>query len=587
LMGADPTDRRVSELGLDYEPYWYEIWGRVARTGKGERLERFVEPLKRWFEFYVFKSAPNDRESRRVAVVFQDVTERRNAEAVLRAREERQAFLLKLSDALRRLGDPGEIQVTACRMLGEHLGVNRVTYADIEGDEFIVRHSYVNGVAPFSGRGPISSFWQALLEAYRRGEAIAVDDIAVDPRLTDQERGKLRAAEIAAFAGVILLKGGRRAGAFGIHSAAPRKWTEGDLELTRELSERIWSAVERARAEAALHESEARFRQFGNASSDVLWIRDAKTLQWEYLSPAFETVYGEARDDVLRGDNLASWADLIEYEDRDRALASIARVRSGEHVTFDYRIRRPCDGEVRWLRNTDFPLVDEAGRVQRIGSICHDATGEKATAERMGVMVAELQHRTRNLIAVVRSIISHTLTASSSLDGFKLQIDGRLSALSRVQGLLSRSEQEPVTIGALVRLELDALGRDVWQDRVDIAGPEIRLRSSIVQMLALALHELAANARKYGALSTDHGRLRIAWQLEQRGKAPRLALSWVEENVRRVGAPPDRKGFGRELIEHALPYSHGAETRYELDETGLRCSIALPLATEGGQERRS
>lgn len=587
MIGADPTGRRVSDLGVDYEPYWYEIWGRVARTGKGERLERYVASLKRWFDFYVFKTAPDDDESRRVAVVFRDVTEHRNAETNLRDSEERQAFLLRLSDALRRLSDPGEIQVTACRMLGEEFRVNRVNYADIEGEEFIARPGYTNGVAPFSGRGPISAFGQAFVEICRRGDAIAVDDVAVDPRITEAERGALGAAEIVAFTAVMLIKNGRWVGAFSIHSAASRQWSQGDLELTREVAERIWSAAERARAEAALHESEARFRQFAKASSDVLWIRNAETLEWEYLSPAFETIYGRTRDEVLKGDHLKSWAELIVPDDRDRALASIARVCAGEQVTFEYRIKRPSDGEVRWLRDTDFPLVDEAGRVQRIGGIGLDATDEKAAAERMALMVAELQHRTRNLIAVVRSIISHTLAASPSLDGFKLRIDNRLSALSRVQGLLSRSEQEPITVGALIRLELDALGRDARREQVDITGPDVRLRSSIVQTLALALHELATNARKYGALSADQGRLRIAWQLERRGKAPWLTLSWVEENVSQAGAPPGRRGYGRELIEHALPYSHGAETRYQLDETGLRCWIALPLGTEVRQERRS
>jgi two-component sensor histidine kinase/PAS domain-containing protein len=463
VVGDDMTGCPVSESGIYCDPCWCEVWGRVARTGKGERLQRYTAPLKRWFDFFVFKPAPNDRESRRVAVLFQDVTERRNSETVQRDSEERHAFMLKLGDALRQLPDPGEVIVAACRMLGEHLGVNRVGYADIDGDAFIVRQSYANGVAPFSARGPISAFGQAVVEAYRRGETIVVDDVASDPRLTERERATLRTAEIAAFTGVALIKNARLVGAFGVHSAARREWTAHDVALTREVAQCVWWAAERACAQDALAESQAR----------------------------------------------------------------------------------------------------------------------------MVLMVAELQHRTRNLIAVVRSIISHTLAACTSPDQFKLRIDDRLGALSRVQGLLSRAEQEPITIGLLVRIELDALLPDVSREQVDIAGPEVRLRSSIVQTLALALHELAINARKYGALSTEHGRLRIAWKLERRRNAPWLVFNWVEENDRRAVAPPGPKGYGRELIEQALPYSHGAETRYQLDETGLRCSIALPLGTDTRQERRS
>jgi two-component sensor histidine kinase len=261
------------------------------------------------------------------------------------------------------------------------------------------------------------------------------------------------------------------------------------------------------------------------------------------------------------------------------------RVLSGECVTSEYRFKRASDGEIRWLRSAGFPLLDGAGRVQRIGGICRDITGETATAERMEVMVAELQHRTRNLMAVVQSIIAQTLAASEDLGAFKVRIDERLIALSRVQSLLSRAEQEPITIGALVRLELDALGRNVLLDRVEVSGPQVRIRNSTVQVLALGLHELATNARKYGALSTDQGRLRIGWHVEQIDGDPCLLLSWIEEHTVGVAVKRDRRGYGRELIERALPYSLNAETRYELDDAGLRCTIALPLVREGPKER--
>jgi two-component sensor histidine kinase len=155
--------------------------------------------------------------------------------------------------------------------------------------------------------------------------------------------------------------------------------------------------------------------------------------------------------------------------------------------------------------------------------------------------------------------------------------------LSRVHDLLSRSEQEPITIGALVRLEFDAAGGEAG--RIEFSGPEVRLRNSTVQMLALALHELASEARRHGALSPDHGRLRIGWEVEQIRGAPCLRLTWIEERPVCVGVGRDRRGYGRELIERALPYSLNAETCYELDEAGLRCTITLPLTREGPKER--
>ncbi|MGI4807458.1 MAG: PAS domain-containing protein [Janthinobacterium lividum] len=137
----------------------------------------------------------------------------------------------------------------------------------------------------------------------------------------------------------------------------------------------------RKRAETALRESEERLRQFGEASQDVLWIRDSDTLKWTYLTPAFEEIYGLSREEALKGDNFHTWAELIVEEDRDHAMASIGRVGQGETLTFEYRVRRPVDGEVRWLRDNDFPMLGHDGRVEHIGGIGQDVTELKRIEE--------------------------------------------------------------------------------------------------------------------------------------------------------------------------------------------------------------
>ena len=124
-------------------------------------------------------------------------------------------------------------------------------------------------------------------------------------------------------------------------------------------------------------------RNFGEASQDVLWVRDADTLDWTYLTPAFEQVYGLSRDEALKGDNFRNWLELIVPEDREHARAMIDRVVAGELATFEYRIRRPGDGKVRWLRDTDFPMRDEHGRVVSIGGIGQDVTFIKTVDEQL------------------------------------------------------------------------------------------------------------------------------------------------------------------------------------------------------------
>ncbi|WP_159713147.1 GAF domain-containing protein [Geminicoccus flavidas] len=387
-----------------------------------------------------------------------------------------------------------------------------------------------------------------------------------------------------AFMGVPLVQDGRVVGMIGL---ANRKggYRPDDLEAAQALAPAILQALCNKRAENALRKSEERFQQFVDASSDVIWIRNAATLRLEYLGPAFEVVYGQPRSEALRTGTVRNWLRPILPEDRGRVLANLRRVRQGRQVALEYRIRRRLDGQLRWLHSTQFPLRDEAGQVQRIGGISEDVTEEKATADRLQVLVAELQHRTRNLLAVVRSLADKTMRSSATLAEFRERFQDRLAALARVNGLLSRLDDgERIAFDELLRVELAALGMlEDQADRVVLEGPPgVGLRSSTVQTLALALHELATNAAKYGALSGAGGHLEVRWYLERQdgAGAPQLEVRWQERGVAmpEPGAAPRGGGYGRELIERALPYQLNARTAYELGPDGVSCTIILPVS---------
>ncbi len=202
----------------------------------------------------------------------------------------------------------------------------------------------------------------------------------------------------------------------------------------------------------------------------------------------------------------------------------------------------------------------------------------KRSEETNLLLIAELQHRTRNLLSVVSSLSKETLASCGSLSDFADTFDARLAALSRVQGLLFRECTNIVTIGELVRLELQALGAHPDGQRVTVGGPEVALPHRSVQILALSLHELATNARKYGALGTAEGRLAVTWRVTVDGGNRHLALEWRESGVALYEkTAPARKGFGRTLIEESLPYQLDAKTRLEFGDNDVYCSVSMTL----------
>ncbi|MFC0387669.1 sensor histidine kinase [Muricoccus vinaceus] len=288
----------------------------------------------------------------------------------------------------------------------------------------------------------------------------------------------------------------------------------------------------------------------------------------------------------------------IHPSDRPRVEAALeagSNPRSDGVYHLEYRVIGIGDGVERWVSAHGQTAFKEGRPVTFVGAAL-DITDRKradarlrASEERLTLLVAELQHRTRNLLAVVKSLSSRSLSQSKSLDDFAERFEARLDALSRANGLLSRLHKDDrITFDALVRMELSAHGAfdaEGLCHQIQLSGPEgVQLRSSTVQTLALGLHELATNALKHGALSQPQGRLRVDWRLLNReGREPLLVIEWEESGVSiktGPGSQPDRRGYGRELIECALPYQLQAEVSYNLRPGGLRCAITLP-ATSG------
>jgi PAS domain S-box-containing protein len=576
----DVVGKTIRDLVHDLEQRIIDIYDDVCLSGAHRQFTDYVSALDMWVEA---EALPTQTPGR-IAVLFSNVSERIRAEQALKKSEERQALLLKLADGLRSLTDSPSIQREVTRTLGEYLQADRTFYAEIDDAQRvgIIERDYIRGSASsVVGRYPFESI-APLLEAVRQGESFVVDDVQSDPRLVN-DHPMYESLSVRSYVTVPLIKAGTVVATLTISNTRPRRWGRDEVVLLRAVAERTWDAIERARASEAQRESDERFHQFAETSQDALWIRNADTLAFEYVSPAFEALYGIARGHVLERNNAVAWLELLHPDDVEGASAALGQLRQGIPLSHEFRIIRPADGEILWIRNTDFPMRDSAGRVTRIAGIAHDITETKKASEYLQVLNSELQHRTRNLIGVVQTLCHKTLAESDSLEEFRRDFTSRLAAIARVQGLLSRlSEDERVSFSELLKAELSAHAAD--DERVSLQGPQdVCLRSSAVQVFALALHELATNSVKYGALSQPGGRLKLRWDtdedLKEVGRV--LHVEWIEEGVPIVppGPPSLGTGFGRELIEHALPYQLKAKTRYELRADGVRCTITAPIAS--------
>lgn len=332
--------------------------------------------------------------------------------------------------------------------------------------------------------------------------------------------------------------------------------------------------TERHRAEERLRESEERFRLLATSIPQLVFLsRPDGARTWP--SPQWIDFTGMGFGDSLG----LGWLDAIHPDDREATLRRWAEAAASGEYYVEHRVRRGADGGYRWHQTRARPLDAGDGTGGEWVGTMTDIHDLRSVQDQQRVLVAELHHRTRNLLAVVQSIALQTLRTSASLEGFGDEFESRLQALSRVQGLLARADREAVDLRALVEAELEAHG-DGGADpgKVRVEGPPVALPAGFAQTLALALHELATNAVKYGALKRPAGRLVVTWAVEGAGR--RVLIEWREGGVPMAeGALPRRKGYGTELIERALPYQLGAETRLEFGADGVRCAIVVPVET--------
>jgi PAS domain S-box-containing protein len=322
----------------------------------------------------------------------------------------------------------------------------------------------------------------------------------------------------------------------------------------------------------ARKEADEQLRKFAflvNNSRDFIGMCDLAGRSFFVNEAGLALVGLDAMDDACS----LSVEDYFFPEDRSLIIEEfLPRVLREGNGTIEIRFRHFKTNEPLWMSYNVFTLKDEDDRPLGYATISQNIDARRQDEERMELLIDELNHRVRNTLAIVNAIATQTLKHSPSVQEFRLAFGGRIAALAKAHTLLATTKWTASTLHDLIVQQLAPYAKD-RADALIVAGPRLLVNPKQALTLSLVMHELAANAAKYGALSAPTGRVEIRWQIEPDRS---LRLTWDERGGPQV-ASPTRRGFGSQLIEFNIAHEFGGEARLDFRPAGLECVLTIPL----------
>jgi PAS domain S-box-containing protein len=331
----------------------------------------------------------------------------------------------------------------------------------------------------------------------------------------------------------------------------------------------IQDITERKRADEALRENEARLRIITDSVPGAISYVDSER-RFRFVNAVFADWYGMPREQIVDRKVRA----IMQEKDYQLVAPWGGRALQGEDVMFERAMATPGQ-PIRHLLVRYFPDRDANGVVRGFYSLAIDISERKQAEERLKLLAAEVDHRAKNMLALVQIMLRQT--KAETVREFTAAAQGRVAALARAHVVLSERRWVGADLQRLLEEEL-APYRAHASSRVAISGPPVALESRAAQSCALALHELATNAAKYGALSVPGGRVECAWSMTPDRT---VALTWTESG----GPPakkPGRRGFGMNVIERSIADQLEGKVQFEWRDEGLRCTMRLPASSISG-----
>lgn len=321
-------------------------------------------------------------------------------------------------------------------------------------------------------------------------------------------------------------------------------------------------------AEIELRASEERFRLMAESAPVMIWISDAYG-KCVHLNQMLREFWGIGEHQLGEFD----WGLTLHPEDNSKVISHVTKaLATRSHFSLKARYL-DAKGRYRVLDTRGHPRFSAGGEFIGMVGANVDVTEREEAEMARELLVAELNHRVKNTLSIVQAIAHQTFRKDAEPTAARRAFEGRLIALGNAHDLLTEANWENVSLKELAEVTLGTKCSNT--DVITLNGPSVMLSPKQAVSLAMALHELCTNARKYGALSSDKGRISVGWY-HTGGPLPQLCLRWHESGGPIV-SPPSRRGFGSVLLERTLAHDLGGEVNVDFEPQGLICSIMVPL----------
>ncbi len=557
--------RRFDDIWTDVAPVIRPQFDAILQSGHGaswdEQRVDMIRDGRMEETYWNYSFTPVFGEDGRVQGIFNAAREVTGTVLTTRIN----ALLVDLDETLARGDSIDAVTQVALCLIGDQLGVRRVGFGEVDLDTNTVDicHIWAKPDMPdITGRYPLGNFG-AISDELAMGHSVVIDDARTDARTSDAEVQQ-RYARLGMMSGLVIpiIEHGRYVGGVFVQDAEPRIWSRAEILMAEAATRRLWAALKRLRIDAALRNSEQRYRLIFEQAEDIIFTANIDQRITD-ANEAGARAIGLPRDSLI-GRSIADFVDPDGFAQTTSMLKQ--KLDHGGNTRHEVAVMSPDGRQMRWENNSTL-IVDPDKRPIGLLSISRDVTERRAFEERRELLIHELNHRVKNTLALVQAIAHQSFRGRADSATAQANFMARIGTLAGAHDLLTREQWEGVTLAELVRAATAPLDTA----RIDATGDALAVTPKAAVALAMALHELGTNAVKYGALSTSEGRIGIAW--ETRGD--NLHLDWCETGGPPV-AVPEQRGFGVKMIERALASDLGGRVKVEFAADGVRCAIVAP-----------